>query len=154
MFFSLKYEPLTRCVREPCCFAITIPLSTRLYGQRYLFWLRGWDLLPFRKYSRLPSPRRTFGVYSVNYVSFRIKRAPTFDIVVSSSAVGLPILLISRLSNASLYPPPAALGVFVPLPPPEVVRASPISAKQKKTDPIGSVFFCLKIKWYFDTMQR
>lgn len=23
---------------------ITIPLSTRLYQQRYLFWLRGWDL--------------------------------------------------------------------------------------------------------------
>ena len=26
------------------CGKITIPLSTRLYGQRYLFWLRGPDL--------------------------------------------------------------------------------------------------------------
>ena len=44
------------------CGKITIPLSTRLYQQRYLFWLRGWDLnhtvLPFSlRRKRLRSPR-------------------------------------------------------------------------------------------------
>lgn len=42
---------------------------------------------------------------------------PTFDIVDLLGTDGLAILLISRFSNASLYPPPAALGVFVPRPP-------------------------------------
>ena len=42
------------------CGKITIPLSTRLYQQRYLFWLRGWDLKgPPQSHSRLSSPRYT-----------------------------------------------------------------------------------------------
>ena len=42
---------------------------------------------------------------------------PTFDIVDLLSTYGFASLRISRLSTASLLPPPAALGGFVPLPP-------------------------------------
>ena len=68
---------------------------------------------------------------------------PVKNIVVSGTRQGsYPILLVFSLV-ALASPSTGRARAPSPLPPPEVVEIDQISAEQKKTDPIGSVFFCL-----------
>ena len=70
-------------------------------------------------------------------------KGPVKNIVVSGTRQGsYPILLVFSLV-ALASPSTGRARAPSPLPPPEVVEIDQISAEQKKTDPIGSVFFCL-----------